>query len=139
MLLHVHALSRGAPPLDIVREAVFAAAPSIRIKNNKRAATVVPVPMVMNEKARVRGAVKWILQEVEVGRKGARKGPMRVEERLAREVIKIVQGTSEVLKKKEVLHKHAMVNRCVLYCGVFVGEVRLMWVFWCRGNALSRV
>lgn len=101
--------------MDIVREAVFAAAPSIRIKNNKRAATVVPVPMVMNEKARVRGAVKWILQEVEVGRKGGRKGPMRVEERLAREVIKIVQGQSEVLKKKETLHKHAMVNRCAFF------------------------
>ena len=40
-----------------------------------------------------------------------------LEERLAREMIKIVQGQSAVLELKERLHKHAMVNRCVWFTG----------------------
>lgn len=117
MLLHIHAMTR-TEPLHIVRQAILMAAPSIKIKNNKRAATVVPVPMVLNEKSRVRGAVKWILDAVENTDKKA-KSKLRVEERLAREIIRIVQGSSPVLEKKSALHKHAMLNRCVCFDGFF--------------------
>ncbi|KAF9462267.1 ribosomal protein S7 domain-containing protein [Collybia nuda] len=102
-LLHIHAFTR-APPLPIVRKAVFDAAPAVRTLMHRQGGKTVPKPIALGEKQRTRFAVQAILKSIEK-KSGA------LEWKLARELISIVQGTSEVLKKKEEIHRFAMVNR----------------------------
>jgi Ribosomal protein S7p/S5e len=65
-------------------------------------------PVALGEKQRTRFALQWILKASE------KKNGKTVEERLAREIIAVVQGSSEALKKKEEVHRFAMVNRYML-------------------------
>lgn len=106
-LLHLHAFTR-APPLPILREAIFKAAPAVRCMNFRIGAKAVVKPVALGEKQRIRTAVTWILKSIEKP-----KGVQTLEERLARELIGIIQGTSSVLQKKEEVHKLAMANRQV--------------------------
>ena len=106
MLLWVHSLTR-APPLEIVREAVLLAAPAVRSMSHTHGGKIVSRPIALSEKQRTRYAVKWILRASE-NRMG-----QTLEERLAREIIATIQGTSSVLAEKERAHTFAMVNRCV--------------------------
>ena len=106
MLLWVHSLTR-APPLDIVRQAVLLAAPAVRIMSHTHGGKIVARPVALSEKQRTRYAVKWIIKACE-NRPG-----QTLEERLAREIIATLQGTSSVLTEKDRLHTLAMVNRCV--------------------------
>ncbi|KAJ3981580.1 ribosomal protein S7 [Lentinula detonsa] len=104
-LLNIHAYTR-APPLPILREAIFALAPSVRLLKHRHSTKTIYRPVALSEKQGIWYAVKWLLDECE-GRQG---GPM-IEERLAREIIKIAKGESKTLEKKVELHKLAMVNR----------------------------
>lgn len=106
MLLWVHSLTR-APPLEIVREAVLLAAPAVRSMSHTHGGKIISRPIALSEKQRTRYAVKWILKASE-NRPG-----QTLEERLAREIIATIQGTSSVLAEKERVHTFAMVNRCV--------------------------
>ena len=106
MLLWVHSLTR-APPLEIVREAVLLAAPAVRTMSHTHGGKIVSRPIALSEKQRTRYALKWILKACD-NRPG-----QTLEERLAREIIATVQGTSSVLVEKERVHTFAMVNRCV--------------------------
>lgn len=76
--------------------------------NFRIGAKAVVKPVALGEKQRIWYAVKWILDTVT--RKATSNGKT-LEERLAREMIAIIQGTSEVLKKKEGVHRQAMANR----------------------------
>jgi len=105
-LLHIHAFTR-APPLPILREAIRAASPAVRSLMHRSGAKTVPKPIALGEKQQTRFAVQWILKASE------KKSGRTVEERLARELIAVVQGTSEALKKKEEVHRFAMINRHV--------------------------
>ena len=109
MLLWVHSLTR-APPLEIVREAVLLAAPAVRTMSHTHGGKIIARPIALSEKQRTRYALKWILKACD-NRPG-----QTLEERLAREIISIVQGTSSVLLEKERAHTFATVNRCV-FCG----------------------
>lgn len=106
MLLWVHSLTR-APPLEIVREAVLLASPAVRSMSHSQGGKIVSRPTALSEKQRARYAMKWILKASE-NRQG-----QTLEERLAREIIATIQGTSSVLVEKERVHTFAMVNRCV--------------------------
>ena len=106
MLLWVHSLTR-APPLDILRQAILLAAPAVRIMSHTHGGKIVARPVALSEKQRTRYAVKWIIKACE-----SRPG-QTLEERLAREIIATLQGTSSVLTEKDRLHTLAMVNRCV--------------------------
>ncbi|KAI0267453.1 ribosomal protein S7 domain-containing protein [Gloeopeniophorella convolvens] len=104
MLLWVHSLTR-APPLDIVRQAVLLGSPAVRSMSHSHGGKVVSRPIALSEKQRTRFAVKWIL-------KASDKRPgQTLEERIAREIIGIIQGSSSVLDEKERAHTFAMVNR----------------------------
>ncbi|KAI0938500.1 hypothetical protein AcV5_000171 [Taiwanofungus camphoratus] len=103
-LLYIHTLTR-APPMPILRKAVFAASPAVRCISNKHAGKTIVVPVPLSEKQRTRQAVLWLLEECD-----SRSG-QHVEERLAREIIAVIQGESEVLKKKAEVHRQAMMNR----------------------------
>ncbi|KAH9169368.1 ribosomal protein S7 domain-containing protein [Lactarius sanguifluus] len=104
MLLWVHSLTR-APPLDIVRQAVLLAAPAVRSMSHTHGGKIVSRPIALSEKQRTRYAVKWILKASE-NRPG-----QTLEERLAKEIVATLQGTSSVLAEKERAHTFAMVNR----------------------------
>lgn len=62
--------------------------------------------MALGEKQRTRYAVQAILNTI---KKKDEKKPL--DWRLARELIAVIQGTSEAIKKREEIHKFAMVNR----------------------------
>ncbi|KAK7438456.1 hypothetical protein VKT23_018069 [Stygiomarasmius scandens] len=104
-LLNIHAYTR-APPLPILRQAIFAAAPAVRCLNHRHATKQVLKPIALSEKQGIWYAVKWLLEEC----KGRQGGP-QLEERLAREIIKIIKGESAILEKKARVHKEAMLNR----------------------------
>jgi small subunit ribosomal protein S7 len=104
-LLNIHAYTR-APPLPILRQAIFACAPAVRLLKHRHSTKTIYKPVAVSEKQGIFFAVTWLLEEI----KGRQGGPM-VEERLAREIIKVIKGESGALKKKEDVHKMAMVNR----------------------------
>ncbi|KAI0634742.1 ribosomal protein S7 [Trametes polyzona] len=104
MLLHLHAFTQ-APPLPLVREAVVAAAPLLRCRQFKRAAKQFVFPTPLTERQRARTAVQWILDASDS------KGGRHVGERVAREIIAVLRGDSSALKKKEEVHKLAVLHR----------------------------
>jgi small subunit ribosomal protein S7 len=71
------------------------------------ASKVIAKPFALNERQRTKKAIDWILEESNK-RVGYTRG-----ERVARECIRILQGSSKVLELKGDLHKLAMVNRWV--------------------------
>lgn len=104
MLLHVHALTR-APPLPIVREAVLDVSPMVKCVSQRKSNKIIQKPIALSERHRTRYAVKWLLLA------SRSRKEKTLEERLAKEVIAVLQGASEALKKREEMHKLAMVNR----------------------------
>ncbi|KAG6852740.1 hypothetical protein C0991_009406 [Blastosporella zonata] len=103
-LLHIHTFTR-APPMPIFRQAILDAAPAVRTLNHKHGGKAVHKPIALGEKQRIRYAVKEILQA------SKKRTGRTVEERLARELIAIVQGASPALEVKSKLHTFAMLNR----------------------------
>jgi len=103
-LLHLHSFTRSEP-LPLLREAIFAASPAVRCLSHRYGSKNVYKPIALGEKQRTRFAVKWIL-EASDGKPGK-----TLEERLAREVIAVLEGNSKALAKKTELHRVAMVNR----------------------------
>lgn len=104
MMLHIHALTR-APPLPIVREAVLAVSPMVKCVSQRKSVKVIQKPIALSERHRARYAVKWLLLA------SRNRKEKTLEERLAKEIIGVLQGTSDALKKREEMHKLAMVNR----------------------------
>ncbi|RDB19391.1 37S ribosomal protein S7, mitochondrial [Hypsizygus marmoreus] len=103
-LLHLHAFTR-APPLPILQQAILAASPAVRTLMHRQGGKTVAKPVALGEKQRTKFAVHAILKASE------NKPGRTVQERLARELIAILQGNSEALKKKIEVHRFAMVNR----------------------------
>lgn len=106
-LLHLHSFTRSEP-LPLLREAIFAASPAVKCLSHRYGSKNVYKPIALGEKHRTRFAVKWILEASDS------KPGKTLEERLAREVIAVLEGNSRALSKKAELHRIAMVNRYVL-------------------------
>ncbi|KIM32837.1 hypothetical protein M408DRAFT_20180 [Serendipita vermifera MAFF 305830] len=104
MLAQIHRLT-DAPPLPILRHAIFLASPSVRIKSHKKSAKSLMVPMPLNDRQRTFFAVKWLLAA------SKSRNDRKLEDRLAKEIIRIIEGESDVLKKKMEVHKLAVANR----------------------------
>lgn len=129
VLMHIHGYTR-AQPLPILRQAIFAASPAIRVAMHKRGAKNIATPMPLSEKQRTRFGVEWILQASE------KKAGKSIDVRLAKEIIAVVQGNSEALKKKEEVHRLAMLNR---YALVYPNPIFLITLMlWRRGNTFRR-
>ena len=122
VLMHIHGYTR-AQPLPILRQAIFAASPAVRVAIHKRRAKSIPTPMPLNEKQRTRFGVEWILNASE------KKPGKSLEIRLAKEMVAVVQGNSEALKKKEEVHRFAMLNRYVWF---YAGAGRFLIVIMFR-------
>jgi len=89
---------------------------------HKRGAKNIARPMALNEKQRTRFGVEWILQASQ------KKAGKSLDVRLAKEIVAVVQGTSDALKKKEEVHRFAMLNRCV--CFVREAASRPLIMLW---------
>lgn len=107
ILLYLHAWTR-APPLPILREAIATVSPAVRTVSHKRAGKVISSPRPLSEKQRARQGIEWLI-------KASQSRPGRsIEERLAKEMIGVLQKESTVLKRVEENHILAMVNRYVI-------------------------
>lgn len=104
VLLFLHTLTR-ASPLPLLRSAIERTMPIVRITQHRKSTKNIQIPVALNEKQQVRCAVKWILKASES------RGGRTVEERFAREVIQVLNGSSDALKQKASVHTQAMINR----------------------------
>ena len=130
-LAEIHRLT-GASPLPILRSAIFKASPSVRVASMKRGAKTRLVPVPLADKQRTFYAVKWVLKQSD------HRGEQKLEQRLAKEIIAIIEGSSRVLNQKAEVHKVASANR---YDGPFLNcehlshtsDAGLLWVLGFSG------
>lgn len=106
MLAELYKLTKS-PPLPIFRNAIALASPSIRMKSHKKNAKNIHVPTPLSDRQRTFFAIKWLITA------SKSRSEKRIHERLAKEVLKIVDGDSEVLRRKAEVHKVAVANRFV--------------------------
>ncbi|KAG6889041.1 hypothetical protein C0995_004324 [Termitomyces sp. Mi166 len=108
ILLHIHAWTR-APPLPILRQAILDAAPAVRTLSHRTGGKTMFKPTALSEKKRIFYALKHI-KEASRAKPG-----LTIEERMAKEMVNIVQGVpSEAVKTKQKMHEFATVNRRLL-------------------------
>lgn len=77
----------------------------------RKSAKTILTPRALNERQRTRQGIAWILKAAEKGRKG---GVPR-DQRIAKEVLAVLEGQSEVFKWLEDVHKVGYLNRSVLF------------------------
>ncbi|WVQ94639.1 hypothetical protein IAU59_001719 [Kwoniella sp. CBS 9459] len=94
-------------PQPLVRQAILLSSPSIKILSMRKSAKTVLSPRGLTERQRSRQGVAWLLKAAEKGRKG---GVSR-DQRIAREVLAVLEGNSDVFKWLEERHKIAYLNR----------------------------
>lgn len=75
------------------------------------------VPIALGERQRVHKAIKWILEASDKRKNPNSGGSKKFGERVALEVEAVLNGTSDVLKKKEQLHVTATVSRANVNAG----------------------
>jgi len=111
LVLSTLRLRTSQDPMPLLREAIKLAAPGIRMTQQKRGGKQVGVPRALNERQRVHKAVSWILDASDKRKNPNAGGSKKFGERVAIEVEAVLNGTSDVLKKKEQLHAMATVQR----------------------------
>lgn len=99
----------NSPPLPLLHRALSLSSPSLRIVSRRKSAKVILTPKALTERQRVHQAINWLLKTAERGRRG---GSPR-EQRIVKEVLAILDGTSDVLKRLDEVHKSGVANRYV--------------------------
>ncbi|KNX49927.2 hypothetical protein CNBG_9437 [Cryptococcus deuterogattii R265] len=99
--------STHLPPQPLLRQSILLASPSIKILSMRKSAKTILTPRALNERQRTRQGIAWILKAAEKGRKG---GVSR-DQRIAKEVLAVLEGQSEVFKWLEDVHKVGYLNR----------------------------
>ena len=107
MLLFIQSSTR-CPPMPIVQQAILDASPAVKCLRQKRGAKVLVKPAAMNERQRIGKGIQWILEACRY-----RPG-VTFPERLAQEILGVLSGKSDALKKKLAQHEFATVNRFVV-------------------------
>ncbi|KAA1074796.1 hypothetical protein PGT21_020830 [Puccinia graminis f. sp. tritici] len=101
-------LVTGQEPFPLLVKAVQLAAPIVVTRNEQKRIKVTTVPVPLNETQSARKAILWIVKHSE------RRPGKKFGDRLAMEVIAVLNGNSEVLKLKAEQHRLAYVNRANL-------------------------
>lgn len=104
-MLHHLSVALNSDPLPALREAVNIASPITDISTLKVRAKVHHIPFALNARQQRSKAIRHILQA------SSKRPDREIERRLAREIISILEGNSETIKKKESMHKEAVRNR----------------------------
>ena len=106
-LLFIQSSTRS-PPMPIVQQAILDASPAVKCLRQKRGAKVLVKPKALNERQRIGQGIEWILEACRY-----RPG-ITFPERLAQEILGVLQGDSQALRKKIEQHEFATVNRFVV-------------------------
>ncbi|KAG8966735.1 hypothetical protein FRB90_010939, partial [Tulasnella sp. 427] len=88
-LTYLHSVTLAAP-LPILREAVRLASPAVKVVTLRKSAKNVPSPWPLNERQSTKQALRWILAASE------KRSDKSLTHRLAKEVIAVVRGDSDV-------------------------------------------
>ncbi|KAK4701417.1 small subunit ribosomal protein S7, partial [Phenoliferia sp. Uapishka_3] len=100
-------LSTSSPPVPILARAIEIVSPSIRIVGRRKGTKVLPTPQPLTAEQRRRQAWKWIVEASE-----KREGQEKIfGKRLAAEVLAVLGGQSEAIKKKEAKHLQGVTGR----------------------------
>ncbi|GBC02610.1 hypothetical protein RclHR1_04700012 [Rhizophagus clarus] len=95
-------------PYLIVKAAIEKASPLVSHMSYKKGSKVTLIPKALNERQRHHKGIRWILDASD------RRSGKYFSIRLATEILAVINGDSEALKKKEQLHKLALANRANL-------------------------
>ncbi|TRM55985.1 ribosomal protein S7 domain-containing protein [Schizophyllum amplum] len=106
-MLHLHAMTRS-PALPLLRRAVDLTAPAVKVVQDRllRGTKIVYRPRPLNERQRTKQAIKWIVEDSLKSVPGR-----KFDERLAKAIIRVINGDSTALEKKKLQHETAMNNR----------------------------
>nr|QKY65116.1 plastid 30S ribosomal protein S7 [Passiflora pittieri]QKY65132.1 30S ribosomal protein S7 [Passiflora pittieri] len=99
----------GSNPLPVLREAVLAVAPDVKVKPTRVGGTIQQVPMELGLVEGRTLAIRWLLT---AARK--RQGRSMVI-KLSSEIMDAVKGTGEAIRRKEATHKTAEANRAFVH------------------------
>jgi len=92
-------------PLPIVKEAVRLASPDVKIIVHRKRAKATQIPFALSERQRTRQGLKWIIDSA------VKRPEHGLAGKIAREMMDIVNGKSNVLEKKRLQHHQAIINR----------------------------
>ena len=107
LLLSSLALATSSPPMPILLKALEIVSPEIRIVGRRKGTKSLPTPQPLTEDQRLRQSWKWIVEASE-----KRQGTEKIfGKRLAAEVLAVVSGQSEAIKKKEARHAQGVIGR----------------------------
>ncbi|KAJ1675054.1 hypothetical protein EV182_002025 [Spiromyces aspiralis] len=95
----------NSDPYKVLADAIELASPLMTTRSAKKGSKVIQVPKPLNLRQRRRRAILWILEACE--NRGERSMPLR----LSGEIQAIINGNSQVLQKKQMLHKLVLANR----------------------------
>lgn len=95
-------------PVSLLRNAITMAAPSFRLSSSKRNNKVLHTPLALDERQRIRVAFNALIKASD------KRNEKFLHQRLAREVLAILEQQSDVLKRKEEIHKNGAINRANL-------------------------
>jgi small subunit ribosomal protein S7 len=98
MLLFIQSATHS-PPMPIVQQAILDASPAVKCLRHKRGAKVIVKPAAMNERQRIGKGIQWILEACRY-----RPG-ITFPERLAQEILGVLEGKSESLNRKSTQHE----------------------------------
>ncbi|KAK4046819.1 hypothetical protein OIV83_005814 [Microbotryomycetes sp. JL201] len=97
----------SSPPMPVLTRALEIASPEIRIVGRRKGTKSLPTPQPLTSKQRTREAWKWIV-EASDKRLASEKN---FGKRLAQEVLAVIGGQSEAIKKKEARHQQGVQGR----------------------------
>ncbi|GAA6019873.1 hypothetical protein JCM11491_004849 [Sporobolomyces phaffii] len=106
MLAHLQ-LQTTSPPLPILYKALELTSPQVRIVGRRKGTKVLQTPQPLSQKQQVRQAWRWIV-EASDKRQATEK---EFGKRLAQEVVSVLNGQSEALKKLVARHEQAVTGR----------------------------
>jgi small subunit ribosomal protein S7 len=104
VLQHLTAAANGSP-LPILTAAVERASPLVRMRSRKQGGKNIQVPLPLSERQATRRGITAILEA------SKKRSDAELSVRLAKEILAVVEGTSNTLQRKEEAHKIALINR----------------------------
>lgn len=107
MLSHL-SQALNSDPLPALRHAVELASPVVKMQSQTARVKTVMVPTALNPRQQRRRGIMAIIQA------SGKRNDREIDRRLAREVIAILEGSSETLKRKDEVHRDAVRNRANL-------------------------
>lgn len=98
-------IALNSDPLPALTHAIELASPMVKIQTRKQGAKNTPVPTPLTTRQMRRKAIVGIINA------SKKRNDREIERRLAKEVLGILEGNSETLRKKEEVHRDAVRNR----------------------------